>query len=404
MSTGGLLQLLAKGAIDDAYLVSRRDQLKDRGITTHPYRTLFKKTVPFATQVMDVDLVTTQGWGERVTATLPRKGDLVSRMYLEITMRRASGETYFPAEQFVQEVRLQIGTQTVDTHTSEYFRVRSELFDTPEAAAAYRRLTDFVDSEPAGSVKTMFLPLRFSTCDPGRALPLVAMPFTQASLEFTFASSVAGVDSGFNPDVKLWVEYTYLDAEDRRILATTDLDLPFEQIQVHEESARVTASTQTVRLPFRNAVKWLAWTCADPSKHGVFSGGSAGEKNPAIGIVATSTLTFNSHERVRGSAAFFNVLQPTMSLGRAPCAGLYMYPFASDMTSLASTGSANFTIIDVVILALTFKRITEATVSSGLASQDETIASASRLTRLRVYAASWNVLRFTQGECGLAYV
>jgi hypothetical protein len=82
-------------------------------------------------------------------------------MYIEIVMKKGDSPSYFPAEAILSQVELEIGGTRVDLHYNDWYRAYSELFRTSEEKLAYKRMTDFVDGESAGTLKRFYLPLCF---------------------------------------------------------------------------------------------------------------------------------------------------------------------------------------------------------------------------------------------------
>lgn len=76
-------------------------------------------------------------------------------------MKKGSAASYFPAEAILSQVELEIGGTRIDLHYNDWFRTYSELFRTSEEKLAYKRMTDFVDGESAGTLKRFYVPLIF---------------------------------------------------------------------------------------------------------------------------------------------------------------------------------------------------------------------------------------------------
>ena len=112
--------------------------------------------------------------------TIPRNGDLLSTLFLEVVLtKHDTAESFFPAEQFVREVELEIGGQKIDKITSDWLRLYSEVYHSSDEKAGYRRLVDFENpagGADAGVSKRFFVPINFFfTRSPSLALPLVAL-------------------------------------------------------------------------------------------------------------------------------------------------------------------------------------------------------------------------------------
>lgn len=114
-------------------------------------------------------------FGKKVTTTLSRNGDLITDIFLEITLTKSS-DTFYPAEALIKDIELEIGGQRIDKHYADWFRIYDSLFRKDEDREQYRRMTDFVDGEANGTQKRFYLPLIFFfNRSPGLALPMIAL-------------------------------------------------------------------------------------------------------------------------------------------------------------------------------------------------------------------------------------
>ena len=160
------MQLVAYGA-QDIYLTGSPQ------ITF--FKTIYRRHTNFAIESIEQTFNGTVGWGKKVSTTISRNGDLITDVFLEITLKK-SGDTFYPAEALVSDIELEIGGQRIDKHYADWFRVFDSLFRKDAEAKQYRRLTDFVDGEAVGTVKRFYLPLIFFfSRSPGLALPLIAL-------------------------------------------------------------------------------------------------------------------------------------------------------------------------------------------------------------------------------------
>jgi hypothetical protein len=152
---------------------------QDIVLTSNPEITFFKvvyrRHTNFAIESISQTFNGTVGFGKKVSATISRNGDLITDCWLEITLTK-SGATFYPAEALLREIKLEIGGQQIDKHYDDWLRVHDSLFRSNDEKDAYRRLADFVDAEPNGSVKRFYVPLVFFfNTQPGLALPLIAL-------------------------------------------------------------------------------------------------------------------------------------------------------------------------------------------------------------------------------------
>ena len=111
-----------------------------------------------------------------------------------------------------------------------------------------------VDSETP-----LYIPLQFWFCrNPGLALPLIALQYHEVSVIATFENS--SVLQG-TPNCDLWVDYIYLDTEERRRFAQVSHEYLIEQVQ-HQTLSGIKGGTgpKSHDLHFNHPVKELIWT------------------------------------------------------------------------------------------------------------------------------------------------
>src|SRR5210317_2256226 len=114
---GGLMQLVAYGA-QDIYLTGNPQ------ITF--FKVVYRRHTNFSMEAIEQTWsgqATTNG---RCTATISRNGDLVYRMYLELTGICVSGQGN-PTSSLITDVELEIGGQKIDKHSGIWMEVWSEL-------------------------------------------------------------------------------------------------------------------------------------------------------------------------------------------------------------------------------------------------------------------------------------
>ena len=396
--SGAVLQLMAAGAEDVSLMGSSEPSF---------FRKQYKRHVPFSIQTLELDVPRLDlVFGESFKITIPRKGDMLSTMWLQVTMRK-QGATYFPVEALIDTVQLYVGQQLVDTRTGEGIRVRNELFQRPEDRDAYRRLTDFADGEDDGAVKTFWLPVSFFF--DATPLPLIALQMHNVDIVFQFASSVMGIDPAYKPAVRLWADYVFLSNEERQLFASNPHAILVEQTRVEEDQVVLSTTGTTAlktRLFFRHPVKYLAWTTTPRTQFAKFSTGVRGETAEHADPLVEANLTFDTHDRVAPMpASYFNVVQPYTYLNSAPCAGVHFFSFALDPRDRVNpTGSANFSRVSTIVLNQTFKRVDPAAAdASALASPSDMVATGTSFDRVRIYAVNVNFLRIQNGLGAMAF-
>jgi hypothetical protein len=351
--------------------------------------------------------------GKRVTATISRNGDLIKDMWLEVVMSNVTNACYGLGNALVKKVELEIGGQLIDRQYGEWMNIWSELTVPEGKRAGYDEMVGnyaigAVDTDGATSVVpalNLDVPLMFwFNRNPGLALPLIALQYHEVKLNLELANTGA-TDLGASvamTSCKLWVDYIYLDTEERRRFAQVSHEYLIEQVQFTGDET-ITTDTKRVDLNYNHPVKELIWV-SQASGQGRASGQHTSPcQFTAIHDADTRVkLQLNGHDRFteRRGEYFVNV-QPFKHHTHGPRANrtlaldasgavaqrnaqhIYVYSFALNPEELQPSGTCNFSRIDNATLVLS-----DMAVSAGT---------------LKVFAVNYNVLRIMSGMGGLAY-
>jgi len=425
---GGLSQLVAYGA-QDVYLTGNPQ------ITF--FKTVYRRYTNFAIESIQQTINGSVGYGNKVSTQISRNGDLITDIVVEFVLAKNAGganTTFYPAEQLLQDVELEIGGQRIDKHYNDWFRTYDSLFRADNDRENYRRMTDFVDGETTASaanpcVKRFYVPLIFFfNQTPGLALPLIALQYHEVQLYFTLASQVNGLNVNnagqtpatiTAPQMSVWVDYIFLDTQERTRFAQLPHEYLIEQLQFSgTETATPSASSQAsqnIRLNLNHPTKYLAWNFNQPgaTHYGQYTAVAnlSTNYNP-LGDTA-NTITFNESLAVLDSAklqlngqdrfstrkgSYFNKVQPYQTIGTKVPSGVYLYSFALKPAGRQPSGTCNFSRIDNATLSLTYKTCSVnatdviANVSTNLyTSETATANTATVLTALNIYAKNYNV-------------
>ncbi len=454
---GGLMQLVAYGA-QDVYL------------TGNPQITFFKVVYRRHTNfsVECIKQVLEGGsdnlYGKKVTSTIQRNGDLIHRMHLETTFTVADQQAISgnPGTGQINSVELEIGGQLIDKHTGHWLETYTQLttpadlekpslhdrrsqlsrkivekdftkinfgFDT--SADLYQKTTasngvSGFYNESNGSIKTMkyYVPLQFWFCrNIGLSLPLIALQYHDVKLKFDFArddlmSFTAGAENIL--DSELWVDYIYLDTDERKRFAQVSHEYLIEQVQENRKSNNF----ESKLLNFNHPVKELIFTGlkeTDPTSiagidanEGVNFDGTRmihGGKNtpadfyPGISVdnnvseifKTTLTLKLNGEERFQPRKLIYftrdQVNDYHSGFGKSlrrkaedflTSNNIGVYSFALKPEEHQPSGTCNFSRIDTAEIVL-----------NGSVQLD--------CDNIIIYAVNYNVLRIMSGMGGLAY-
>ena len=410
---GGLMQLVAYGA-QDIYLTGNPQ------ITF--FKVVYRRHTNFSMEAIDQTINGTVNYGASVTATISRNGDLVHKMYIEhLPETASSGDTDISycanyGSTLLKSAELEIGGQKIDKHFGHWMEVWTELTSpNPTGAVATQVVTTAQGKRTGGTLEQsvtamggvngsadtggdgrgaglMHIPLYFWFCrNPGLALPLIALQYheVKVKLELESAGNLNGsgalIGSSLN-EFKLFVDYIYLDTDERRRFAQVSHEYLIEQVQ-HQQST----AAQTIELNFNHPVKELIF-----SGVGTTSSTSASLSTPQALMAATATTTaqlkLNGHDRFSArDLRYFTRRQVLdhhsgfggVSLGGAgtPADSIGVYSFALKPEEHQPSGTCNFSRIDNAQL----------------------VFSAATAVNLNIYAVNYNVLRIMSGMGGLAY-
>ena len=386
---GGLMQLVAYGA-QDIYLTGNPQ------ITF--FKVVYRRHTNFSMESIQQTWAGTfasdTGAG-RCTATIARNGDLVNRLYVEITNDfNASGANI--GAQWIDTVECEIGGQTIDRQYGHWMEAWAELTEPNPSgffgAADTHQGTNFQIMAQMGnnlaagkgsrfSSGAYHIPLRFWFCEnPGLALPLIALQYHEVKIILN-SKGLFGTFTRIVGDPQLWAEYIYLDTDERRRFAQVSHEYLITQIQYQNFSTDNTTCTLT----FNHPVKELVWT-------GVWNNNKSGTFYPLKD--ATYQLKLNGHDRFAArNRNYFTVSQiwqyhtgfGNISASHVNGHGVAVYSFALKPEEHQPSGTCNFSRIDNAQLV---------TVCAG--------TDGGHLPN-NIYAVNYNVLRIMSGMGGLAY-
>ena len=218
--------------------------------------------------------------------------------------------------------------------------------------------------------------------NPGLALPLIALQYHEVKFNLQFASrdtvtngSISGTPS---LGASLYVDYIYLDTDERRQFAQVQHEYLIEQLQfTGAETVSGSGSiTYKSKLALNHPCKELVWV------HHLGGDQPSDFADSNADTVVDAKLQLNGQDRFSTRpGSYFNLVQPYQHHTRIPSVGIYVYSFALNPEAHQPSGTVNMSRIDNATLQLTL----------------------SAAGSLHVYAVNYNVLRVMAGMGGLAY-
>jgi len=305
---GGLMQLVSYGA-QDIY-ISGNPQITF-------WKILYKRHTNFAMESIEVTFNGQADFGKRVTAVINRNADLMYKTYLAVVLPQVqlggtgaatSGGTgnnltafrwvNYIGHRLIKQIELEIGGQRIDRQYGDWMQVWTQLATEQGNVAALEYLLgnthDLVllkeqgglalDGTCSGSettlscvaragcpMKTLYVPLQFWFCrNPGLAIPLIALQYHEVRINVDFdiwencvyGERGSGVPA--RPDAlslaaaSIYIDYVYLDTEERRRFAQQSHEYLIEQVQ-YTGAESITSSSNKIQLNFNHPVKELVW-------------------------------------------------------------------------------------------------------------------------------------------------
>ena len=325
----------------------------------------------------------------------------------------------------MKELEIEIGGNKIDKHYSDWWDIYSELTEKEEKRQGLWDMVGKYDVDTYNSTysreqsrqRTYYIPLTFCfQRTPGLAIPLIALQYHNINVNVWFRnyldiiktnllyasdsttiSSLTSKTGGRIPsfvDCKLYVDFLYLDAEERRRFSSIPHEYLIETLQFLGDQPIDTGTTnQKIQLTFSHPVKELIWTYTPLENYNVntYSGNKIFEYSmtdqqyAAEDPVDSVKLLINGQDRfTTRPGAYFRLVQPYQHHTRVPSKKIYTYSFALNPEDAQPSGSINYSRIDSSQLQLFFN----SNITQG---------------RIRVYATSYNVLRIASGQGGLAF-
>jgi hypothetical protein len=196
--TGGLIQLMALGN-EDLYLTS------DPQITF--FKMVYKRHTNFSVESVPQNFNSKPDFGKKITCTLGKNADLVSQIYLVVTLPQIN---YFQESidlpnlnkcawtknigwNIIKSVEIEIGGYIIDKHYGDWLYVWSELTSNNNTDRGQDimignvpTLTNLTNSKDS---YILTIPLYFWFCkNNGLALPIIALEFSDVKINVEFAA------------------------------------------------------------------------------------------------------------------------------------------------------------------------------------------------------------------------
>ena len=305
--------------------------------------------------------------------------------------------------------------------------------------------------EEANGIK-LYIPLQFWFCrNPGLALPLIALQYHDVEINVTIEDSknLFGeteydiIPSDSDLDIVMWVDYIFVDENERKRFAKMKHEYLIEQVQFSGEQLMRSGSINKYYLNFNHPVKEIIWaTNVNSEDEAIVKNASNitqfGPKYKNLSCHfsrlsngrekdATVHLEMDGHARfTKRNMSYFTRVQPHQHHTNIPLNDrIGTYSFALDPEEHQPTGTCNFSRIESTVMTfdftnqnatdidystledkkaiyreLTYSNNQEPGISTGTSN---TINAKSNIGKVFIFATNYNILKIMSGMGGLMY-
>jgi len=442
-NSGGLLQLVAQGR-QDIYLSGNPQ--------TTFFKQVYRRYTNFSMETQYIPVDTAADFNTLISVTVPRNGDLLSQLYLEIRLPKITpagpvtpssppcGVTTLPVGNpqeappatsysngigygMIDYVSLWIGQQEIDRQYGEFMYLWTQLTTPGSKQNGVRSMIGqqsvYNQYTQPGPLQ-LFVPLYFWFCrNPGLSLPLLALQATPIKLYihmkngsqvvFSNALENAVLNTGaciavtatppVITEMRLWGNYIYLDTEERRRFVSSKHEYLIEQVQQQTRySIPAMATKVSVPLTFNHPIKELLWVVQQDrmvTANEIFNYGSRMLIEPTLpnlDLINTALLQFDGYDRFQvQSAQYFRLMQPYLYHTAIPNAvdeNNFIYTYSFSLNPEAEQPQGSFNASRIDSIVLQLSMNPNVT---------------SRPAGCTVYAINYNVLRIVAGLGGVLF-
>lgn len=444
---GGLLQLVATGK-------------QDLFLTGNPqisfFKMVFRRHTNFATEAQAMYFDGTPNFGQRITCLIPRRGDLLGRVYLDVTLPRiydtegnVLSYTNSIGHALISEITFEVGEQEIDRQTGEWMEIWSQL-TTPagQRDALNEMIGRFEPYYPPNLVPgaqseglRLLIPLQFYFCrNPGLYIPLLALQYHPVRINITLRplQQLFWVPPPMPPasqetwkpacqinvnctsqivNMMLWGEYVYLDVEERRQFVSNSHEYLIEQVQYTPPySLTAQQTTATISVEFNHPIKEFMFVARrdemiNRNEWFNYSNLAINEPVPALvapymnsnapagrmDLISLAKLQLDGYDRFMARVPqYFRLEQPYEHHTTTPVNSfIYNYSFALRPEDAQPTGTMNASRIDSIVWQIQMNPVLSNPVIPTWQQRGN--------CHIVVYGHNYNVFRVINGFGGLLF-
>lgn len=401
---GGTLQLLYRGE-------------QDKFLTDMPEFSFFepgyKRYTPFSKETVRVDFKESFAFGKKVSAVLPQRGDLITKVYVYVklpmvtkTSGTFAGYCNNVGHALVKSAELSIGDLRIDRVERVYLDVLSELTIQERADSGnimlgkYPSINALETNAVSDSSYLIELPFYF-TKDTTVSLPICALyrQDTKITLDLAPVATLTHYDGPDAPIVPsmieayLMVEYAFVRNDVQQQIIDKTHTFLIEQVQTRDPQAVSVSSAdhmQKYDLTLNHPVKELFWVFVenesiDNNDHFHYARRIPDAYGNVLPLMASAKLTVDGKDLFDAlPEEYFRLVQPYQHHSTVPNKYIYCYNFGLNPEQIQPSGTLNFS------------KLTDACLYASMTAPTPAC-------QLYLYAVSYNFLIIKQGMAALAF-
>ena len=386
---GTLLQIIAYGA-EDLYLK------QDPEITF--FKKVYKQHTVFSLESVDMTFIDTPMFNNMSVITVKKNADLVSAMFLEVTLPHDIylTDSYWTNRvgfNLMKKVELYIGKNLIDRIYGLWCHIWIELTHKFDKKNIIDRLVGSMGTNGntnglnCSQPHTLTIPLLFSFCRHRElSIPLVAIrDNNDITLKIYFEKKEKCIQTGALPsgnisNVKLWVDYIYLEKLEKLNIIQRPIEYLIEVTQ-HLERNLISRGIKSIGLPFTLPCKELTWVVRNikpiGDKFTDFTFNNTSMVNN-VQFKFNSKNVFSSGPRKN---EYFNYIVPYQHHSGSPDLGINAYSFSLYPEDLSPSGIIKFSHVKTPFINI-------GTNGNGI---------------FHIFAHSYNIMRIENGKVSIIY-
>jgi len=359
---------------------------------------VYNRHTNFSMESIEQTFIDNPGFNKMSYITIKKDADLISSMYLEVTLPYdiTLTNTYWTNRigfNLINKIELYIGKKLIDRMYGLWCHIWTELSHTIDKKhildqiVGTKGMNGVSDGLNASSPHKLIIPLLFSFCrNKGLAIPICAIRDNQdITLKIFFQSKQKCIQSGPMPSgdiqyVNLWVDYIYLDNDEKKTIIQKPIEYLIEVTQ-HSKRNLISSGVKTINLPFTLPCKELVWVVQNTNLNGDSFTDFTYNNNSMVNSVQFKFNSKNVFSSGFRDYKYFNYVVPYSCHTGSPDLGINAYSFALFPEQLEPSGFINFSHLNTATINLN-------TNGNGIVD---------------VFALAYNIIRVENGSAKLIY-